>query len=52
MILPLLIAILMLGGLLAWIGGIWNPQLPRWISLIAVMVNFIITVFLWLDPST
>ena len=52
MILPLLIAILMLGGLLAWIGGIWNPQFPRWISLIAVMVNFIITVFLWLDPST
>lgn len=52
MILPALIGILMVGGLLAWISGIWNPLFPRWISLIVLIVDFIITLYLWLDPAT
>lgn len=42
-----LIVVLMVGGLLAWIVGKWNEALARWISLGAVLIDFIITLLLW-----
>ncbi len=47
MLLIWLIVILMLGGVLAWISARFNKSLPRWISLIALLVDFIITISLW-----
>ena len=52
-LLPSFIVILMAGGLLAWISSRWNPMFPRWISLIATTLNFVVVIFLWIhdDPS-
>jgi NADH-quinone oxidoreductase subunit M len=47
MILALLITILMIGGLLAWISERFNKDLPRWISLAALTINFVIMIVLW-----
>jgi NADH-quinone oxidoreductase subunit M len=47
MILVWLIVVLMAGGLLAWITGKWNTEFSRWISVLALMFNFIITIILW-----
>ncbi len=47
MILVWIIIILMAGGVLAWISQRWNSAAPRWISLIALLANFIITLWLW-----
>lgn len=44
-----LIIVLMTGGLLAWIVGKWNEALTRWISLGAVLIDFIITLQLWVQ---
>ena len=51
MILPGFIALLMAGGILAWISGKWNSLFPRWISLITVTLNFILVIFLWIDNN-
>ncbi len=37
----------MLGGLLAWISARFSKVFPRWISLIALMVDFILTLSVW-----
>jgi NADH-quinone oxidoreductase subunit M len=47
MILVLLIVLLMAGGLLAWISGRWNNEAPRWVALMCLIVNFLITIFIW-----
>ncbi|HEU5292007.1 MAG TPA: NADH-quinone oxidoreductase subunit M [Cyclobacteriaceae bacterium] len=49
MILLILIIILMAGGILAGISSRWSTSLPRWISLIAVVVNFVLSINTWLD---
>lgn len=49
MILVWLIVILMSGGLLAWIAGKWNAALPRWIALLAILTDLILTLYLWAD---
>lgn len=49
MILLWLIVILMAGGIVAWIAEQWKPMLSRWISLLALVVNFILTIFLWIQ---
>jgi NADH-quinone oxidoreductase subunit M len=46
MILVYLIVILLTGGVFAWITGRWNRNLPRIISLIAVMADLLITISL------
>jgi NADH-quinone oxidoreductase subunit M len=47
------IVILMAGGIIAWIAAQWSLTLCRWISLLALVVNFVLAVVLWLDmPST
>lgn len=47
MILVAFIAILMIGGILAWIMASWNGMLSRWISLIALMVDFMLALAVW-----
>lgn len=49
MILPMLIIILMAGGIFAWIAANKSQMLARWISLIAISINFIIAAFLWAE---
>lgn len=47
MILPLLIATLMLGGLAAWVAERWAPHLSRWISALTITFNLILCIGLW-----
>ena len=52
MILLWMIVILMAGGVLAWIAGRVNDALPRWISLLAILANLGLAVWIWLqEPS-
>ena len=51
MILALFIIILMAGGVFAWIAERWSPRLSRWISIVALVVNLIVAIFLWTDQS-
>lgn len=39
--------ILMTGGVAAWVTAAWNPSYSRWISLGALVVNFIIILIMW-----
>jgi NADH-quinone oxidoreductase subunit M len=41
----------MAGGIVAWIAERWNPNLSRWISLLALAFNFITAVILWTKQS-
>jgi NADH-quinone oxidoreductase subunit M len=52
MILVWLIAILLCGGLLAWITGRWSSSLPRWISLLAVIGVAILSIWIWIDNNS
>lgn len=47
MILPLLIIILMAGGILAWLSGKRNVLLSRIVSLTTVFIDFIIVIILY-----
>ena len=47
MILVWLIGILLLGGVLAWLAERWSAQLPRWISLLAIGTDLILTAIIW-----
>jgi NADH-quinone oxidoreductase subunit M len=49
MILTYLIGILMGGGLLAFLLGQWNRNLPRWIALCTLSAGFIGLVSFWID---
>ena len=51
MILLWFILILMAGGLIAWIVAQWSKVLCRWISLLALLINFVIAVIMWLNHS-
>lgn len=48
MILVWLIVIPLVAGILAWIVARWSPQSPRWISLVAVALDFFLTLDLWI----
>lgn len=52
MILVWTITILMAGGLLSWISQKINNQLPRWIALLALVLNFMLTLALWSKYSS
>jgi len=45
--LALFIIILMAGGLLAWISQRWSREAPKWISLVALVANFLTIVIYW-----
>jgi NADH-quinone oxidoreductase subunit M len=47
MILIWLLVILFAAGILAGIAARWNAQLPRWIALVAIGVDFVLTAGLW-----
>jgi len=47
MILAWLIIVPIMGGLLAWFLDRWNPKGPRWISLLALAINLVLTLGLW-----
>lgn len=47
MILIWLILIPVIGGLLAWISGRWNALYSRWVSLIAMALDFVLALILW-----
>ncbi len=48
MILVYLIGILLIAGFAAWLAARWNPQLTRWISLIAIGLDFVLAVVIWI----
>lgn len=52
MILIGFIIILMAGGILAWIAAQFSVALCRWISVISLLLNFVLAVWLWIDPQT
>ncbi len=47
MILAWLIIVPVLGGILAWVSGETSPKATRWISLIAIAIDFVIALVLW-----
>ena len=49
MILLWFIIILMAGGVLAWIAAQWSKTLCRWISVLALLINFVLALQLWID---
>ena len=51
MMLLILILILMIGGILAGISSKWSTSLPRWISLIAVLVDLVLSVVMWIEAD-
>jgi NADH-quinone oxidoreductase subunit M len=52
MILLWFIMILMAGGVLAWITAQWSTVLCRWVSLSALLLNFILSGVLWFQPQS
>jgi NADH-quinone oxidoreductase subunit M len=47
MILVYLIGVLLIAGIVAWPTARWSPQLSRWIALIGIAVDLVLTVFIW-----
>lgn len=53
MIIIWIILILIITGLAAWYSGKFNENLPRWISLIGLLIDFMIILIFWLsEPIT
>lgn len=53
MIIIWIILILIITGLAAWYSGKFNENLPRWISLIGLLIDFILVLVFWLsEPIT
>ena len=48
MILVIFIAVLFIGGLLAWAAGQRSPLAARWISLVSLLLDFILSVIFWI----
>ena len=46
MILLWFIIILFVGGILAWIAEYWNASISRWISMLALIINFCLAFYL------
>jgi NADH-quinone oxidoreductase subunit M len=51
MILLWLIVIPLAAGVLAWAAARWNPAAARWIALAAALVDFALTLALWLRSA-
>ena len=48
MILTLLIVLPIVGGIIAWIAGRSSNSLPRWISLVTMIIHFLLAVGIWI----
>lgn len=51
MILVCFILILMAGGLLAWIVSKWSVIACRWISLVAILIDLLLSTILWFNNT-
>ncbi len=51
MILAWMIIILMLAGFLSWLVSKWNQYLSKWIALVALIIDFAISLNLWMQPG-
>jgi NADH-quinone oxidoreductase subunit M len=51
MMLPIFIGILLVAGLLAWMCSSYDTRLTRWISLIAVSINFVLILIAWKESD-
>ncbi|RYY12692.1 MAG: NADH-quinone oxidoreductase subunit M, partial [Chitinophagaceae bacterium] len=47
MMLTGMIMVLLSGGFLSWVLAKWNPAASRWTALFAVLIDFIISCYLW-----
>src|ERR1051326_205455 len=52
MILVSFIAILMVGGIFAWIIASWNKDLSRWISVAALFIDLMLGISIWMQNPT
>ncbi|MGE5365533.1 MAG: NADH-quinone oxidoreductase subunit M [Bacteroidota bacterium] len=52
MILLWLIIIPMAGGVLAWLAARFSTLMSRWISLTAMVINFILAIYMWIPGNT
>ncbi len=41
----------MIGGVLAWVAARWSVTICRWISLVSVLLNLILSVIIWINHS-
>jgi NADH-quinone oxidoreductase subunit M len=48
MILTYIIIILLIGGLLSWLIGRWNPNVVKWIALLTVLIDLALTGNIWI----
>lgn len=46
-----LILIPLIAGVLAWAASRWSGAAPRWIALIALLADFVLTLLLWIGNS-
>lgn len=51
MILAIMICILLAGGVLSWAVAQWNIIVAKWIGLLAILLDFVIAVNLWLQNA-
>ena len=52
MILVSVIGILLIGGILAWVAGRWSERLARWISLVAIGIDFVLAAIVWVGKAS
>ena len=52
MILVSVIGILLIGGVLAWLAERWSARLARWISLIAIGIDFVLAAIVWVGKAS
>jgi NADH:ubiquinone oxidoreductase subunit 4 (subunit M) len=52
MILTALILVLVVGGLLAWFTERWHSAWPRWLALIALTIDLVLSSVLWAVPAS
>jgi NADH-quinone oxidoreductase subunit M len=51
MVLLILIIILMAGGILAGVASKWSVSAARWIALMAVITDFVLSIVLWIEAE-
>ena len=52
MILVSVIGILLIGGVLAWVAERWSERLARWISLVAIGIDFVLAAIVWVGKAS
>jgi NADH-quinone oxidoreductase subunit M len=52
MILVWVISILLIGGIISWIAAKWNPEMVKWIALVALLSGLILLVSLFMQESS